>query len=63
MKTILLDKRTIARGFIDPDGIKELLRKEIILERNVAMTLVNAVDLELILRLYSDGDGFELFVP
>jgi asparagine synthase (glutamine-hydrolysing) len=61
MKEILLSERTKARGILSQEGIKELLRQEIIEGKNLAMTLVNAVDLELILRLYSDGDGYKLF--
>jgi hypothetical protein len=61
MIDILLNERTINRGIFNPEGIKSLLQDEIVNLRNYAMTLVNAVDLELILRLYADGDGFKLF--
>jgi len=61
MQGILLSERTQTRGILSHEGIKKLLRREINEEKNLAMTLVNAVDLELNLRLYSDGDGFRLF--
>ena len=61
MIDVLLNERTRNRGIFNPEGIKSLLRDEIVNLRNYAMTLVNAVDLELILRLYADGDGFKLF--
>ncbi len=58
---ILLSERTENRGIIDSKGIRNLLHDEIVNQKNFAMTLVNTVDLELILRLYSDGDGFKMF--
>ncbi|MHA2350693.1 MAG: asparagine synthase-related protein, partial [Candidatus Thorarchaeota archaeon] len=63
IQDILQGDRTKNRGLFDQAGIKRLLHQEIVEKKNIAMTFVNAVDLELILRLYSDGDGFELFVP
>lgn len=61
MMSILLDERTRNRGIIDPDGVRQLVKQELRGDHNLAMTLVNAVDLELVLRLFSDGDGFQMF--
>jgi asparagine synthetase B (glutamine-hydrolysing) len=61
IQDILQGDRTKNRGLFDQAGIERLFHQEIDEQKNMAMTFVNAVDLELILRLYSDGDGFELF--
>ena len=58
---ILFDERTRQRGILDIEGLKQLLREHLSGERNLYPVLLSATDLELTLRLLSDGDGFHMF--
>ena len=58
---LLLGKRTEARCILEPEGIKDLFKEHLAKREDHSGLLMNAADLELTLRLFSDGDGFRLF--
>jgi asparagine synthetase B (glutamine-hydrolysing) len=58
---LLNDERTRLRGIIDVDSTVSLLNKHVPGIIDYSILLVNIIDLELVLRLFSDGDGFTLF--
>ena len=55
------EKQTVERGLIDPDAVKVLLAEHVRGEANNLWALIHAADLEITLRLLSDGDGYKIF--
>jgi hypothetical protein len=61
LESILRDPRTASRGFIDTEAALKLLKEHRHGIVDYSILLVNAIDLELVFRLFSDGEGFEEF--
>ncbi|MFW9888301.1 MAG: asparagine synthase-related protein [Candidatus Thorarchaeota archaeon] len=59
--SILDDERTKARGFVDTDAAVKMLQDHDPGITDYSILLTNAIDLEIVLRLFSDGDGFRTF--
>jgi len=58
VQEILFDKRTQSRGIFNTEGVKKLFEEHIAGKANHMKKLLNLVDLEIFLRLFCDGDGF-----
>ncbi|MFW9963999.1 MAG: asparagine synthase-related protein [Candidatus Sifarchaeia archaeon] len=61
LASILRDSRTASRGFIDTEAALKLLKDHKPGIEDYSILLVNAIDLELVFRLFADGEGFEEF--
>jgi hypothetical protein len=59
--SILRDPRCASRGFIDTEAALKLLKEHTPGIVDYSILLVNVVDLELVFRLFADGDGFKEF--
>lgn len=58
---ILKDERTRKRGLLNIETAIEMLETHVPGIIDYSILLVNVIDLELVLRLFADGEGFSLF--
>jgi len=58
---LLLSKRTNHRGLLDINVIDNMIRAMLRGSHDYSGVLRNAIDLEIAMRLFSDGQGFNLF--